>query len=300
VVAQETKRLTGESTQLPVVAIYPREGTFWSNHPYAILNAPWVTAEQREAAQAFEDFLLAREQQERAIEYGFRPADPSISLSFPLDGEHGVNVNQPETVLEVPTAEVIAGIQELWLEVKKPVDLVVVMDVSGSMSGDKISSARESLMQFVNLLDDRDRLQIITFNKDIVTLTDLSPVGEKREDTTRRVSGIIERGGTRLYDATQAAYQELSEDGDPGHIRAIVVLSDGMDTDSDYQLNELMAEIGTSSEEGGRGIKLFTIAFGSDADEGVLKQMAEVTGGKQYKSDPSTIAKIYAEIATFF
>src|SRR5262249_737123 len=39
IVVQETKRISGESSQLPVVAIYPKEGTFWSNHPYAILNA---------------------------------------------------------------------------------------------------------------------------------------------------------------------------------------------------------------------------------------------------------------------
>ena len=50
VVSQEAKRLNGTSQQTPVVAIYPKEGTFWANHPYAILNAPWVTAEQKDAA----------------------------------------------------------------------------------------------------------------------------------------------------------------------------------------------------------------------------------------------------------
>ncbi len=48
----------------PVVALYPKEGTFWSDHRCAILNAPWVEAEQRAAAEIFRDFLLARPQQE--------------------------------------------------------------------------------------------------------------------------------------------------------------------------------------------------------------------------------------------
>lgn len=299
IVAQEAKRLAGESNQLPVIAIYPQEGTFWSNHPYAILNAPWVTEEQQEAAEIFEDFLLAQEQQLRAIEYGFRPADPAIPLSAPLDTNHGVDPTQPQTVLEVPSAEVITGIQDLWQEVKKPVDLVVAMDVSGSMEGKKISSARNSLLQFIDLLDDRDRLEIILFNHNLTTLTPLSPLGEKREDVRRRVSGIIEGGDTRLYDATQLAYDELGEHGDSEHIRAIVVLSDGADTASEMSLNELISQVSNLSE-GGNATKIFTIAFGRDASTTVLQEIAEPTGGRQYDSDPENIGQIYAEIATFF
>ena len=278
IVAQESQRLAGQSSQLPVVAIYPKEGTFWSNHPYAILNAPWVTDEQRAAAEDFLAFLLDRPQQLEALEYGFRPADPAIPLSAPLDAAHGVDPNQPQTVLEVPSAQVIAGIEQLWREVKKPVDLVVAMDVSGSMGGKKIASARSSLIQFINLLDDRDRLQIILFSDELITLTPLSPLGEKRDDVLRRVSGIVEGGDTRLYDAVQMAYDELRASGDPQHIRAVVVLSDGKDTASTMRLNELAAEIGNLSE-GGTATKVFTIAFGSGADRDVLQQIAEPTGG---------------------
>jgi Ca-activated chloride channel family protein len=81
IVAQEAKRLAGQSSQTPVVAIYPKEGTFWSNHPYAILNAPWVTADQKGAAEDFQNFLLDKPQQQRAIELGFRSSDPTIPLS---------------------------------------------------------------------------------------------------------------------------------------------------------------------------------------------------------------------------
>jgi Ca-activated chloride channel family protein len=299
VVAQESKRLAGESAQLPVVAIYPKEGTFWSNHPYAILNAPWVSDEQREAAEHFEAFLLDKPQQLRAIEYGFRPADPSIPLTSPLDAQHGVDPAQPQTVLEIPTAEVIVGIQALWRRAKKPVDLVVAMDVSGSMRGDKISSARSSLLEFIDKLDERDRLQVILFNQQLTQLTPLSPLGEKRADVQRRVSGITEGGDTRLYDATQAAYEALAREGDPKHIRAIVVLSDGQDTASTLALSELMGQVQLGSE-GGDATKIFTIAFGDDADFDVLTEIAESTGGQSYKSDPKTIGEVYSRIATFF
>jgi Ca-activated chloride channel family protein len=300
IVAQENKRINGTSSQLPVVAIYPKEGTFWSNHPYVILNAPWVTPEQKEAAQDFQNFLLDRPQQIKAIELGFRPADPSIPLTSPLDAQHGVDTSQPQTVLEIPSSDVIAGVQDLWREVKKPVDLVVVMDTSGSMQGDKIASARNSLMQFINLLDERDRLELIVFNSDIITLTELSPVGEKRQQVLNRVSGIVEGGGTRLYDTVQEAYKSLENKGDQSHIRSIVVLSDGQDTESSMSIDDVINQIGATGEEAGSSIKVFTIAFGDDADKDILKQIAESTGGKQYESDPKTINKVYGEIATFF
>ena len=300
IVAQETKRINGQSSQIPVVAIYPKEGTFWSNHPYAIVNAPWVTAEQREAAGLFENFLLDRPQQLKSLEYGFRPADPSIPLTAPLDTQHGVDPNQPQTILEVPSAAVIKGIETLWRQTKKPVDLVVVMDISGSMRGDKITSARSSLLQFINKLDDRDCLRIDLFNDQIATLTPLTPIGEKRQQVLDSVSGIFEQNDTSLYDAILNAYSDLQEEGNPDHIRAIVVLSDGEDTYSTATLDQVIQQIQSSEGEGGNAIKIFTIAFGEDADSDILKQIAEPSGGRQYNSSPETIQKIYDEISTFF
>jgi len=301
IVAQETKRLAGQSSQPPVVAIYPAEGTFWANHPYVILNAPWVTEEQKAAAQDFEAFLRDKPQQQRAMELGFRPADPSISLTAPLDAQHGIDPAQPKTVLEIPSVEVIQESQLLWRQVKKPVDVTLVIDTSGSMAGDKIAAARNSLVQFINKLDDRDRLQVVTFSSQIIPLTPLVMVGDQRADITRQVGAIVEGGNTRLYDAALTTYQNLLANGDPKHIRAVVILSDGADTGSTQtNLADLTAKIGGANEEGGNAIKLFTIAYGQDAQVDVLRQMAESTGGKQFSGDPATINLVYAEIALFF
>jgi Ca-activated chloride channel family protein len=300
VVAQESKRLSGASSQTPVVAIYPKEGTFWANHPFVTVNAPWVTADQKAAAGVFEAYLLDKPQQLQAMALGFRPADPSIALTAPLDADHGVDTSQPKTVLEVPKADVIVAAQALWRKAKKPVDLVVVMDTSGSMAGDKISSARNSLSQFIGLLDDRDRLQIITFSTTATVLAPMQSVGDKRADLQRRVQGIFESGGTALYDTIMSAYDDLKTNGDPTHIRSIVVLTDGQDTNSSGTLDDVLSKVTISGEEGGNAIKIFTIAFGSDADKDVLSKIANATGGKQYAADPKSIQSIYADIATFF
>ena len=67
-----------------------------------------------------------------------------------------------------------------------------------------------------------------------------------------------------------------------------------------HTLEELIAAIGDIGEDGGNAIKVFTIAYGEGANTDILKQIAEVTGGKQYKGSPETIREIYAEIALFF
>ena len=149
-------------------------------------------------------------------------------------------------------------------------------------------------------MDDRDRLKIVTFSSDITTITPLSPLGEKRQSVLDSVSGIFEGGNTRLYEAVDSSYQDLVKNGDPKHIRAMVVLTDGLDTESKITLDQVLADINGNSEEGGNAIKLFTIAFGSDADKATLQQIANASGGKQYDSSPSTIQKIYDDIATFF
>ena len=299
IVVQESKRINGQSSQLPVVAIYPKEGTFWSNHPYAILNASWVTDEQRTAAQDFLTYLRDKPQQEKALALGFRPADPAVALGFPLDTDHGVDIGQPKTVLEVPPADVINGVRDLWKQVKKPVDIVAVLDISGSMEGDKISTARSSLIDFINLLDDRDSLEVMLFSDKVDVLSPMTPLAQNRNDLTTRVSGIFEHGDTRLYDAVDQAYKDVQATGDPTHIRAVVVLTDGEDTASNTPLDAVVREIGNTSE-GGNAIKVFTIAFGSDANTDVLKQIAEATGAKMYEATPETIKAIYTEIATFF
>jgi Ca-activated chloride channel family protein len=300
----------------PLVAVYPQEGTFITDHPYVALNAPWVSAAQEEAALDFQAFLLAAPQQQAAVAAGFRPADPSAPLTAPLDAAHGVAPEQPQTILAAPPAEVVAGAQELWRAVKKTADIVVVMDISGSMwaedepgGGAKIEAARRGLAQFVNQLSPEDRLAIITFNDQITTLSPLAAVGERRPALIEAINSIQPEGPTRLYDAILQAHADLRGGGDPQRIRAIVVLSDGRD--EALQADGSVAQASTNSlddvidaiqigEEGGNAIKLFTIAYGGEADQELLRALSELTGGKGFSAGTETIREIYSEIATFF
>lgn len=98
---------------------YP-PATMLSDHPYAVLQAPWVSREQRAAAAEFGRYLLSRPAQELALSYGLRPADPGVSLSgagpnnpFERYRQHGARVDIAQQV-ETPPAEVTTALIELW------------------------------------------------------------------------------------------------------------------------------------------------------------------------------------------
>jgi ABC-type sulfate transport system substrate-binding protein len=100
-----------------LVLIYP-PATLLSNHPYAILNADWVTGAQRAAAQQFRDFLLSRAQQEQALAFGFRPALRDVALDGAtslLRADGGAQQHLPPAT-ETPSAETIRALLDMWME----------------------------------------------------------------------------------------------------------------------------------------------------------------------------------------
>jgi Ca-activated chloride channel family protein len=89
--ADPTRAGDHAAPRVPLVAIYPREGTIAADHPFVILRAAWVTNAKLRAAQAFLSFLHAPAQQLRFQAAGFRDQSgrpgPEISLSNGLQPE---------------------------------------------------------------------------------------------------------------------------------------------------------------------------------------------------------------------
>jgi len=81
----------GDQLRFQLVFIFPSEGTFWSEQPYCVLDAEWVSPEQRSASETFRDYLLDSPQQELAVDYYLRPVDESLVLHAPLALEDGTD-----------------------------------------------------------------------------------------------------------------------------------------------------------------------------------------------------------------
>ncbi len=100
-----------------LVAVYPEEGVLMSDHPFCILNAPWVSQREREIAIALRDFLLRADIQEEAMRSGFRPVNETVSLDTGIfSPEWGVSADIPCEVLSTEVDPmVIWMLPDLWL-----------------------------------------------------------------------------------------------------------------------------------------------------------------------------------------
>ena len=297
------KRPEYRDREMDLVAIYPKEGTFWIENPMVILDAPWVTEEHKKAGAAFRDYLLGKPMQTRAMtEYGFRPSDPAIAIAAPLDAEHGVDPKQPTTLLDVPDSNVLDGALETWKQVKKTVDLVFVFDRSGSMSGAPLRNAKQGALDFMSLLDPRDRVAIVMFNHKVESpIRDPVPVGANRAALQKKIDSTFADGGTALYDAIAAAHGKLKGAAarDAKRIFALVVMTDGLDESSSMKYEALTRAIAPPAEQA-IAVKLFTIAYGNAADKNALAAIAEAGGGASFTGDLGSIRQIYRDLAAFF
>jgi Ca-activated chloride channel family protein len=110
--------ISSTATGGKIIAVYPEEGTLYSDHPFCILDADWISPQQRGVAEEFLTFLYRNQTVVTALEYGFRPIDPTI----PLDPEvfnyetNGIafNITVPEIHTPVD-GDVLLKIPDLWL-----------------------------------------------------------------------------------------------------------------------------------------------------------------------------------------
>jgi Ca-activated chloride channel family protein len=289
--------------ELDLVAIYPKEGTFWIDNPIIVLDAPWVDAKKKKAAAVFQKYLLSKDVQTQAMQkFGFRPSDPGIAMTAPLDAAHGVDPKQPKTLLETPEPDLVAAALQTWTKTKKTVDLMFVFDRSGSMRGEPLRQAKAGASEFMKLLDDRDRVSLVLFNHEVPDpIAEPVPLGSERQRLLDTIDGTFADGGTALYEAIQAGHTRLAgaAKADPKRMHALVVLTDGRDENSKITLDDLKQTI-TTGEEQGTSVRLFTIAYGSGADANVLGDIAEAGGGTLFQGNASTIRQIYRDLAAFF
>jgi Ca-activated chloride channel family protein len=287
--------------QEPLEAIYPEEGTFWHEHPFAVLNADWVTPEQRAAAAIFTEYVLLEESQRIIMSEGFRPANPDVPLEFPLVEENGIDPAQPYTVLDVPAPEVIAAIQQSWNVVKKQADILLLIDVSGSMRDEnKIDQAIAAAQAFVNNLDAGTNIGLTVFSSTYRPLIPLRNLETVRESLVSNIRSLRAEGGTELYLAVAQAVQEMNQIDAGNRIRAVVLLSDGADTGSQgYTLQNAIDAI-NASRDSQNPVLVIPVAYGSDADINALNALARASATSVQAGDPDNIQRVLDIISSFF
>lgn len=277
-----------------IVPIYPLEGTFVATFPACVNQA--ADAKTQEAAGLFRAYLLGDEGQQTAVSVGLRPVNPATAITAPLDEAHGVELSQPEIVFGAPSVESVYAVQELWQEARKDVNLVMLLDTSGSMRGDKMENMRASAEDFVSKMGDDDHISIIAFATEPVLLVADARVGDSRAKIMNSINNLEAVGDTTLFDAIGDGATQIAATQSPDASNVLVVLTDGQDTRSyRYPFNQDLIDLARGNETA-----VFTIAYGNDADENTLISLAEAANGNFYLGDEASIGAIYEEMSAAF
>jgi ABC-type glycerol-3-phosphate transport system substrate-binding protein len=106
--------------------VYYPATTIWSDHPIALLQGAWVTPDQKTAARQFIAYLRSKPAQQRALEFGFRPADTSIPIvssdaqnPFTRLAPDGITVDVP-TAAAAPDGVVVRNLMMMWTRLVQP------------------------------------------------------------------------------------------------------------------------------------------------------------------------------------
>lgn len=305
----------------PLVAIYPKEGTLFSDNPLFVLDAEWVSEEQQEAARLFSEFVQPAEVQERVLEFGFRPGNPDVALAEPISSDNGLDPNQPQTLLEVPEPTVMIELLERWEVQRKRARVMLVLDVSGSMGEPgaegltKLDLAKEAVVEALELFSPQDEVALRIFSTELdgpeseiyIDLVEYAPVGAEAEGLRGRVEDLIPTNATPLYEIAQVSYDDALAAYDPTKINAVVLLTDGRNEDGEpdddaQQLEQVLNDLEAGTEgQDTRPVRIFTIAYGADADQTVLARIAETSAGAAYDAtDPASVSAVLTAVISNF
>jgi Ca-activated chloride channel homolog len=309
---------TPRKPRIPLVAIYPEEGTLYSDNPYITLDAPWVDATEREGAARFESFIQQPANQEKVSDFGFRPGNPDVEVGGKISPAYGVDPSQPQTLLEVPEPRVLTALLDEWEQSRKRARVLLVLDVSGSMgdTGDpatdatKLDLAISAVQDAIDQFQPDDEIGLRIFSTDIgpadhpewVDLVPVGPLSTNRETIVRSVGNLTPREGTPLYTTARDAYESVLDDFDASRINAVVLLTDGRNEDVNTDLEGLLTYLRDRTEgETAKPVRLFPISYGADADLATLRQIAEATNSQIYDaSDPTTINTVFTNVVSNF
>jgi Ca-activated chloride channel family protein len=283
-------------------AIYPKT-TFTSNMRAILSDAPWVNADEKAAATKVIEYLRSNSAQTIATELGLRPGVPGIALGTKFTSQFGVNPNAKYDSLRPPRTDVVDAMLTSWQKfAKKPSQVVIIVDSSGSMAGDKLTSVQNTLRAYIDSLGAKEKIILIDFDSEIRTPIVADGTAAGKDRGMQFINSLAVDGGTRLYDAVLIGRNWLEKNLLPNAINAVVILTDGADSGSQISLDALNLELQKSGFASDKRIAFFTIGYGKEGEFNpqVLQQIAQSNGGYYRKGDPESIAKIMADLQTEF
>jgi Ca-activated chloride channel homolog len=292
---------------IPLVAVYPREGTLWADHPYVVLDAPWVGDQKRRAAAKFLDHLKSDAIQQEFKAAAFRGArgetGPVIDASPYLDK------SKPTILLSLPDQATLDKVQASWRDYRKGARVLFVMDVSrsmndrlGSASASKLELAKQALTSAIGEFARDDQVGLWSLaGTERRRLVNVGPLRDQAAQLRAEIDRLTPEGNGRgLYATVSEAVAFVRERFDRERINAVILLTDGRNDDpANSSLNELVRALRAQPVD--ERVRVFTIVYGEGADRDALDQIALAARGARYDAlDASVIGRAVLEAVSNF
>ncbi|AUX38571.1 hypothetical protein SOCE836_108180 [Sorangium cellulosum] len=169
----------------------------------------------------------------------------------------------------------------------------LVLDVSGSMSGEPMARARDAAQALVDKLDANDDFSLVTFSSDAAVRIPDGPVGARRAAIKAAIAGITEGGGTNIGRGLELGYAQAAQPGIPdGAVKVVLLLSDGR-ANAGITSSERLSRLALDAFQA--GVQTSTFGLGADYDGALMSGIAsDGAGGYYYLRDPDQIAPALA------
>ncbi|HVN56444.1 MAG TPA: VWA domain-containing protein [Anaerolineaceae bacterium] len=279
--------------------VYPKEGIITADYPLLLLNA-----DKRAEYDKLVAYLRSPDFQKELMTKTLRR--PAIGSQVPLSSDFPTQL-----LVEVPfpnSREVVDALLFSYLnEQVKPSHTYYVLDVSGSMEGDRLKSlvqamdnltgADTSLTGQFARFRNREKVTLIPFSSDVSGVADFM-VDASQPDSLKQISdyvhGLQTDGSTAIYSALQAAYDRARQDRqqEPDRIYSIVLMSDG-ENNAGISPEEFKSYY--QSTRGLEDIRTFTILFG-EADAKTMQSIADLTHGRMFDAGKDSLNLVFKEI----
>jgi Ca-activated chloride channel family protein len=215
--------------------------------------------------------------------YSVSPEDVGLSLlSYKEDGEDGFFLLLAAPKVEVEPEDVVAK------------DLILVLDVSGSMEGEKLDQAKDAAFYVLDHLNSDDGFNVVAFSTGVRTFSEEIEPASGRDDGKEFVDGLEAMGGTDI----NRALLEAAEMADPDRPTTVIFLTDGLATVGVEDAGKILENLAEAAPE---DVRIFSFGVGDDVDTDLLDQLSIDHGGASTYVRPGqkineTVSAFYAKV----
>ena len=243
------------------------------------------------------DVMVSREAERRA-QVGYEESNTLPDHDFELyfstsEDPFGLNLlsykpaGEDGYFLMLVSPEMMAQEQEI---VER--DILLVLDVSGSMEGEKVRQAKSALTYILNHLNPGDRFNVIDFSTGVRSFERELASADRRQEAIRYVDGLTARGGT---DINQALLEALAYDEDSSRPLVVIFLTDGLPTEGVTEIDQIIDNV---EVEAGSNTRIFSFGVGYDVNTVLLDTISQAHRGTTTYVVPGE--NIEEKVSSFF